>query len=115
MYRILYRFLASLARLAVRSGRSQDMEILVLRHQLALFGRHHAPPTLTDHLEPATARTPRHRLIDHHNTHRPHRSLEQQPPLGNHPRVSARRDPAPPQIVRSTRCDGIINEYRNAA
>ena len=32
MYRILYRFLASLARLTVRSGRSKDLEIVVLRH-----------------------------------------------------------------------------------
>jgi transposase InsO family protein len=53
--------------------------------------------------------------IDHYNTHRPHRSLDQRPPLGNRPRVSARRDPAPPRIVRSARCDGLINEYRNAA
>jgi putative transposase len=51
--------------------------------------------------------------IDHYNTHRPHRSLDQQPP-----------DPAeapPPaqvhhlRIVKSTRCRGLINEYRNAA
>jgi putative transposase len=37
--RILYRFLASLARLAVRSGRSKDLEIIVLRHQLAVLNR----------------------------------------------------------------------------
>ena len=39
MYRIMYRFLASLARLAVRSGRSKDLEIIVLRHQLAVLRR----------------------------------------------------------------------------
>ena len=32
MCRILYRFLALLVRLAVRSGRSKDLEIIVLRH-----------------------------------------------------------------------------------
>ena len=32
MCRILYRLLVSLARLAVRSGRSKDLEIIVLRH-----------------------------------------------------------------------------------
>ena len=51
--------------------------------------------------------------IDHYNTHRPHRSLDQQPP-----------DPAeapPPaeerhlRVVKSTRCQGLINEYQNAA
>ncbi|MCP3911613.1 MAG: hypothetical protein GY713_11720 [Actinomycetia bacterium] len=48
MYRILYRFLASLARLAVRSGRSKDIEIITLRHQLAVLGRQHERPALTD-------------------------------------------------------------------
>jgi hypothetical protein len=31
VYRILYHFLAALARLAVRSGRSKELEIIVLR------------------------------------------------------------------------------------
>lgn len=44
----VYRFLASLARLTVRSGRSRDIEIIVLRHQLALLGRRHERPGLTD-------------------------------------------------------------------
>ena len=37
MCRILYRLLVSLARLAVRSGRSKDLEIIVLRHQLTVL------------------------------------------------------------------------------
>lgn len=59
-----------------------------------------------------------HRLItdyiDHYNQHRPHRSLEQRPP-------AAPADPddapsaTPSNIVRLPRCDGLINEYRNAA
>lgn len=48
VYRILYRFLASLARLVVRSGRCKDMEIIVLRHQLAVFRRQHERPAPTD-------------------------------------------------------------------
>jgi hypothetical protein len=39
MARILYRFLVSLTRLAVRTGRSKDLEIVVLRHQLAVLHR----------------------------------------------------------------------------
>ena len=51
--------------------------------------------------------------IDHYNTHRPHRSLAQRPPL-------AAEAPPPVQgrhlrVVKSTRCHGLINEYQNAA
>ncbi len=51
--------------------------------------------------------------IEHYNTHRPHRSLDQQSP-----------EPAeapPPEdgrhlrVVKSSRCHGLINEYRKAA
>ena len=49
MFRILYCFLASMARLAVRSGRSKDLEIIVLRHQLGMLGRRDARPVITDH------------------------------------------------------------------
>ena len=48
MYRILYRFLASLARLTVRSGRSKDLEIIVLRHQLGVLHRQVDRPEFTD-------------------------------------------------------------------
>ncbi|MFT7473977.1 MAG: hypothetical protein ACI81L_000893 [Verrucomicrobiales bacterium] len=50
--------------------------------------------------------------IDHYNQHRPHRSLHQQPP-------KAPEAPPPLQgrhlrVAKSTRCDGLINEYRHA-
>jgi putative transposase len=52
--------------------------------------------------------------IKHYNEHRPHRSLDQRPPL---PTPGSGPGPGPPRlrIVKSTRCDGLINEYRNAA
>ncbi len=51
-------------------------------------------------------------IIVDYNTHRPHRSLEQRPPL---PPSTGEPDPPRLRIVKSTRCDGLINEYRNAA
>ena len=48
MCRILYRLLVSLARLAVRSGRSKDLEIIVLRHQLTVLHRQNNRPAVAD-------------------------------------------------------------------
>ena len=45
---VLYQFLALLARLAVRSGRSKELEIIVLRHQLSVLRRHNNRPKPTD-------------------------------------------------------------------
>ena len=47
MSRILYRLIPALARLAVRSGRSKDLEIKVRRHQLAVLRRQNPRPKLS--------------------------------------------------------------------
>ena len=44
----MYRFFAALVRLAVRSRRSKDLEIIVLRHQLGVLRRQVDRPDLTD-------------------------------------------------------------------
>ena len=51
--------------------------------------------------------------IDHYNEHRPHRSLDQHSPCPAVP--SPIRSNGPLQASRSSRCDGLIHEYRNAA
>ncbi|MCP5027381.1 MAG: hypothetical protein GY929_13955, partial [Actinomycetia bacterium] len=48
MIRILYRLIAAFARLAVRSGRSKDLEIIVLRHQLTVLRQQVDRPALND-------------------------------------------------------------------
>ena len=51
--------------------------------------------------------------ITHYNEHRPHRSLQQRPP-----QAANKPPPAPAKaiaVLRSTRCNGLINEYENAA
>ncbi|MCP3938027.1 MAG: integrase [Actinomycetia bacterium] len=48
MFRILYRFLNTMVRLAVRSGRSKDLEIIVLRHQLSVLRRQTDRSAVTD-------------------------------------------------------------------
>jgi putative transposase len=50
--------------------------------------------------------------VDHYNTHRPHRTLQQRPPGG-------RPDLAPPghnvRVVRRDRLGGLIHEYAQVA
>jgi hypothetical protein len=48
MRRLLYRLIVGLIGLAVRSGRSKDLEIIVLRHQLAVLRRHNPRPAIDD-------------------------------------------------------------------
>jgi hypothetical protein len=48
MHRIGYRLLVGLVGLLVRSGRSKDLEIIVLRHQLAVLRRCTVSATVTD-------------------------------------------------------------------
>ncbi|MCP3876788.1 MAG: transposase family protein, partial [Sulfitobacter sp.] len=51
--------------------------------------------------------------IAHHNQHRPHQSLGQRPPTP----VDEPPDtcPATVTVLRTSRCDGLIHEYQNAA
>jgi len=52
--------------------------------------------------------------IAHYNTHRPHRSLHQRAPLADQ-HGTADSPPSPIQVIRTTRCDGLINERQKAA
>ena len=48
VFHIFYQFLSALARLAVRSGRSKDLEIIVLRHQIQVLRRQVDRPAVND-------------------------------------------------------------------
>ena len=50
--------------------------------------------------------------IDHYNTRRPHRSLDQRPLAATDPPDQPDRHL---EVVRTARCEGLFNEYRNAA
>jgi transposase InsO family protein len=51
--------------------------------------------------------------IAHYNQHRPHQSLDQRPPTPAH--LPPEAAPETTTVLRTSRCDGLIHEYRNAA
>ncbi len=53
--------------------------------------------------------------IAHYNMHRAHRSLDQRPPRHTTPDNNTTDHPVPLRLVRTTRRDGLINEYKQAA
>ncbi|NJC69966.1 transposase [Planosporangium thailandense] len=66
---------------------------------MMIFGRRHLQSVLTDH-------------FDHYNSHRPHHSLGQAPPLGPaHLSVAV----AGRRVVRRDRLGGLIGEYSQSA
>lgn len=59
-----------------------------------------------------------HRLVtdyvEHYNRHRPHRSLQQHAPSSRPDETAVPASPTA-NVTRLPRCDGLINEYKNAA
>ena len=53
--------------------------------------------------------------IAHYNNHRPHRSLNQRPPRHTTANNNTTDRSLPFRLARTTRCDGLINEYKHAA
>jgi putative transposase len=51
--------------------------------------------------------------VDHHNTHRPHRALNQQPPIPK--RSPSRPPPHHAHVYRRDRLGGLLHEYKLAA
>ena len=54
-------------------------------------------------------------FVDHYNTHRPHRSLDQAAPLATTPEPVQNLDPDPTQLRRTDKLGGLIHEYRLVA
>jgi transposase InsO family protein len=70
-----------------------------LLDRMLIFGRRHLQSVLVEY-------------VDHYNTHRPHRSLRQRPPLGpRQPPVAV----AGTKVIRRERLGGLIGEYSQAA
>jgi transposase InsO family protein len=70
-----------------------------LLDRILVFGRRHLQSVLTEY-------------VDHYNTHRPHRSLGQRPPLGP---ASSAVAVAGGRVVRRDRLGGLVGEYSQAA
>jgi transposase InsO family protein len=70
-----------------------------LLDRMLIFGRRHLKPVLTEYL-------------DHYNSHRPHRSLGQAPPLRPTQSTAAVTGL---RVVRRGRLGGLIGEYSQAA
>jgi len=54
-----------------------------------------------------------HEYVAHHNTHRPHRALSQQPPILKP--ISVRTSPGDAHVRRRDRLGGLLHEYELAA
>jgi putative transposase len=70
-----------------------------LLDRMLIFGRRHLQSVMVEY-------------VDHDNSHRPHRSLGQAPPVG-----SAQPPTAMPgaRVVRRDRLGGLVGEYSQAA
>ncbi len=135
------RWLLQLVLLRPRSQEYKELEIVVLRHELAVLRRQVRRPQLTttdrvfltaaSRLLPVrTARAEcldwlliinrRHleRVLrvftDHYNSHRPHRGLNLRPPAPTEANVHAMPPPAA-SIERRDLLGGLIHEYHAAA
>jgi putative transposase len=54
-------------------------------------------------------------FVDHYNTHRPHRSLDQRPPVPAPFVPRKATHPAPTRVQRRDRLGGLIHEYQLVA
>ena len=73
------------------------------------------PTTLTNHNPPATIGCGLNpNPIRREESDTPH-SLHQRPPRHTTPDNNTTNHPSPLRPVRTTRCDGLINEYKHAA
>jgi hypothetical protein len=117
------RNLFGLLWLLARPRRSKELEILVLRHELALHRRQARQPKLTraDRALLAALSRSLPRLAchlehvlrvyrGHYNAHRPHRALDLFPPNGRDPTPLTTLDRLQPRELLG----GLIHEYKAA-
>jgi hypothetical protein len=106
---MVLRWVLQLATLRLRSNDGKELEIVVLRHELAILRSECLDWLLNDeHLD---------RVLDvfvaHYNGHRPHRALALTPPRPTRPLTVPAWGEA--RVQRRDRLGGVVHEYVLAA
>jgi hypothetical protein len=115
---VLLQWLFELIVLRARSSELKELEIVVLRHELAILRRKTRRRAMTavdlilnqSHLERILGV-----FVDHHNEHRPHRALSLAPPDPRRQAVASVSTSVHARILRRDRLGGVIHEYALAA
>jgi Integrase core domain len=129
---LVRRRVLQLAMLRCRSDDFKELEIIVLRHELAILRRRTRRPVMTPAerfvwtvcsecldwlliLNPHHLERILHTFINHYNGHWPHRALRLNPPEPTSSPVARATTWSANQVQRRDRLGGVVHEYARAA